>query len=86
MVRRLQLVDIVDGKAVVVAPVEDLIADRMGQYASGAAPEMLGQAIRLLQLADRLDDAYLDKRIRDDSSGIYDLTYLKGKCNDQDHP
>ena len=78
-VRRLQLVDIVEGKAVVVAAIEDLIADRLGQYASGAAPEMLGQAIKLFQLADRPDEAYLDKRIRDDSGGNFDLEYLKGQ-------
>ena len=57
-VQRVQLVEIVDGKAVAIAPVEDLIADRLGQYASGTAPEMLGQAIKLFQLADRLDEAY----------------------------
>jgi hypothetical protein len=32
-----------DGSVAVIAP-EDIIADRMGQYASGSAPDMLGQA------------------------------------------
>lgn len=80
-VRRVQLVDIIEGKAVAVAPVEDLIADRMGQHASGTAPGMLDQAIKLFQLADRLDEAYLNKRIREETGGDFDLAYLKGQIS-----
>lgn len=35
---------IADAPELVVLSIEDMIADRMGQYASGSAPEMLGQA------------------------------------------
>jgi hypothetical protein len=75
--QRVQLVEIVDGKAIPIAPVEDLIADRMAQYDSGTAPDRLGQAVKLFQLADRLDEAYLNRRIREDTGGRFDLEYLK---------
>jgi hypothetical protein len=78
-VRRVQLVEIIDGKAVAIAPIEDLIADRMGQYLStpNHVPEMLDQAVKLFQLADRLDEAYLDKRIRDETGGELGLANLR---------
>jgi hypothetical protein len=78
-VHRVQLVEIVDGKAMAIAPVEDLIADRMGQYVSTSnlVPEMLDQAVKLFQLADRLDEAYLDRRIRNETNGELGLTDLR---------
>jgi hypothetical protein len=78
-VGRVQLIEIVDEKAVAIAPVEDMIADRMGQYVSteSRVPAMLDQAIKLFQLADRLDEGYLNDRIRDETAGELDLTYLK---------
>lgn len=51
------------GTAAIIA-IEDIIADRMGQYASGSAPEMLGQARRLFDLHLDADLAYMDGRIR----------------------
>ncbi|MEW9855859.1 hypothetical protein [Novosphingobium sp. M1R2S20] len=54
-----------------VVSVEDLIADRMGQYASGAAPDRLGQARVLLGLHPDADMAYLERRIREESAGDY---------------
>lgn len=65
---RIALVDLADG-AFAILPVEDLIADRMGQYASGAAPEMLGQAKALYDLHPDLDSDYLDRRIREETVG-----------------
>jgi hypothetical protein len=62
--------------AFAVIPVEDLIADRMGQYASGTAPEMLTQARTLFRLHPDLDQAYLEERIRHeagDDHGVADL-------------
>jgi len=50
---------------------EDLIPDRMGQYASGSAPEMLGQARALLALHPDADMAYLERRVRMESDGDY---------------
>lgn len=43
----------------VVLSVEDMIADRMGQYASGTAREMLGQARALYALPISFDRDYL---------------------------
>jgi hypothetical protein len=77
--RRVQLVELANGKSVAIAPVEDLIADRMGQYVStdNRIPEMLDQAVKLFQLADEVDEAYLAARIRDETNGVVDLAYLK---------
>lgn len=64
-----------DGAIAVIAP-EDIIADRMGQYASGSAPEMLGQAQALFALCEGLDLSYMERRIREetgDSHGVQDL-------------
>jgi len=54
-----------------IISVEDLIADRMGQFASGSAPEMLGQARTLLSLYPDLDRVYLEDRIRQETFGDY---------------
>ena len=64
-----------DGSVAVIAP-EDIIADRMGQYASGSAPEMLGQARALFSLCDGLDLHYMDKRIREETAGDHGLQDL----------
>jgi hypothetical protein len=86
--RRIRLVDIIDGKAVAIASIEDLIADRLGQHASTEAgmPDRLDQAVKLFRLADQLDEAYLDRRIRQETGGIFDLAYLKRQIDDSDHP
>jgi hypothetical protein len=67
-----------DGAIAVIAP-EDMIADRMGQYASGSAPEMLGQARALFTLCEALDAHYMDRRIREETAGKYGLQDLQGK-------
>lgn len=54
-----------------IIPVEDLIADRMGQYASGTARDRIEQARMLLLLHPDADMAYLDRRIREESMGDY---------------
>ena len=75
----LVLIDNFDGaEPFVVISVEDLIADRMGQYASRTAPEMLDQARRLFILHDDADLDYMDKRIRHESAGEYGVADLKG--------
>lgn len=53
----------------VIIPIEDLIADRMGQFASGTAPEMLEQARILFLLNPDLDMPYLERRIRFETGG-----------------
>lgn len=75
--RRLLLVEGLADTPFVIIPVEDLIADRMGQYASGSAPEMLGQAQFLLQLNPGLDIAYLERRVRDETGGDLGIEDLR---------
>ncbi|MDV3455413.1 hypothetical protein RZN05_00340 [Sphingomonas sp. HF-S4] len=73
---RILLVDLgADGIAAIIA-VEDMIADRMGQFASGSAPEMREQARRLLTLHSDADRAYLDRRIREETAGEYGIEDL----------
>ena len=45
----------------------------MGQYASGAAPEMGEQAGVLFTLYPDLDRAYLERRIREESCGDHGI-------------
>jgi hypothetical protein len=54
-----------------VISVEDLIADRMGQYASGTARDRIDQARILLALHPDADLDYLERRIREESSGDF---------------
>ena len=61
-----------------IISVEDLIADRMGQYASGSAPEMLGQARMLVRLYPNLDRAYLEERVREETLGSYGAEDVDG--------
>ena len=73
------LVECRGGSHVAVPPVEDLIADRMGQFNSTPAgtPEMLAQAVKLYQLAETLDETYLNSRILAETGNECDLAYLK---------
>lgn len=59
------------GAAFAIIAVEDLIADRMGQYASGTARDMLAQAQLLLSLHPDADMDYLDRRIRHETAGDF---------------
>lgn len=65
-----------------VISVEDLIADRMGQYASGTAREMRGQAQGLLRLHPDVDLVYLERRIRHETAGEFGA----GDVQDQQSP
>nr|WP_221240532.1 hypothetical protein [Sphingobium boeckii] len=65
------------GAAFSIISVEDLIADRMGQYASGSAPEMRGQARILFALHPDADLLYLEKRIRTETFDAYGIEALK---------
>lgn len=68
---RVRLVDLApDGVAALVS-VEDMIADRMGQFASGTAPEMLRQARTLFDLYPDADFDYLEERVRYETAGDY---------------
>lgn len=56
---------------------EDMIADRMGQYASGTAPELLRQARTLFGLYPDADLDYLESRIRYETAGEHGVENLK---------
>ena len=74
---RIRVIEIGEEGAIAVIDVEDLIADRMGQYASGSAPEMLGQAQALFRLSKGLDLQYMDHRIREETSQTYGVQDLQ---------
>ncbi|MEG3123253.1 hypothetical protein [Sphingomonas sp. GB1N7] len=65
-----------DGTASILS-IEDMIADRMGQYASGSAPEMLAQAQVLAALHRDMDTAYLERRIREETAGDFGIQHLE---------
>ena len=75
---RVRVVRVKQG-AVSFLGVEDLIADRMGQYASDPAhgDDMIGQARALFDLAGEIDETYLDKRIRRETLDSCKLETLK---------
>lgn len=75
-----QLIDMgEDGQIAVISP-EDIIADRMGQYASGTAPDRLEQARALFRLCEGLDLHYMRRRIGEETSGDYGLQDLEDKA------
>jgi hypothetical protein len=65
----LLLEDFSEEGSLAIISVEDLIADRMGQYASGSASGMHGQARALLRLHPDADMHYLERRIREETGG-----------------
>jgi hypothetical protein len=74
---RVELLEFAPDGEVAVLSVEDIIADRMGQYASGSAPAMREQARRLFVLHNEADLDYMDQRIRYESGGDYGVADLK---------
>jgi hypothetical protein len=75
---RVELLDFAPDGEIAVISVEDIIADRMGQYASGSAPDMREQAQALFILHNEADLAYMDRRIRYESGGDYGVADLEG--------
>jgi hypothetical protein len=67
-----------DAKGIVIPSFEDMIADRLGQYAASSRRDhsRLAQARLLFRLAEDLDLSYLRARVADES-GDFDL--LEGK-------
>jgi hypothetical protein len=66
-----------DGRVAVIS-IEDIIADRLGQFASGTAPEMLRQAKTLFGLYPDADLDYLERRVREETMGEYGVQDCKG--------
>jgi len=84
---RLRLVDVAGASRVQVIPIEDVIADRLGQFVANrrGARESLDQARLAFAFAMEMDRAYLDKRIRQETAqemGLADLERLIGDGND----
>ena len=75
---RVRLIDFGDDGEVAIISIEDMIADRMGQFASGSASDTLEQARRLFILHADVDLDYMDQRIRYESGGDYGVADLKG--------
>lgn len=74
----LLLVDnVVSEGAFVVVSIEDLIADRVGQWHSGSAPDRLSQASHLLGLHPHLDNDYLERRIREETMGEHGIETVR---------
>ncbi len=71
------LLDFAPDGEVAVLSVEDIIADRMGQFASGTAQEMREQARQLFILHNDADLGYMDARIKFESGGDYGVADLK---------
>lgn len=67
-----------------IISVEDLIADRMGQYASGSAPDMLGQAQTLFDLYSDADMDYLERRIREETLNEHGIATLRSRRRGDD--
>ena len=69
---------------VAMAPTEELIADRLGQWVGlrPAGDDMRLQAIALMLLADDLDLDYLDARIQQDTDGHLDLAAFRRLCDE----
>jgi hypothetical protein len=67
--QRIALLPIENGGTIALAPIEDLIADRLGQYAASndRDDEMLEQARLLLKLAGDIDKEYLVKRVLEET-------------------
>ncbi len=76
--QRIRLLDRPAGP-IPLAAVEDLIADRMGQWEASDRRDQarLSQAVLLLELAMDIDDAYLDRRIIEETAGAADLATLR---------
>jgi hypothetical protein len=78
----------IGGSQIRLPPVEDMIADRMGQYVAPDRrdPSMLQQAVVLYQIArenleDPINEEYLDRRIRHETLGLCDLRFLIEKAD-----
>ena len=74
---RVRTIHIGDSGSIHVIAVEDMIADRMGQYASGTAREMVQQARTLARLSESLDLVYMESRIRYETAGDYGVEDLQ---------
>jgi hypothetical protein len=74
---RVRLISLGDDGNIAIISLEDMIADRMGQYASGSARDMFEQAQTLFDLYPDADFVYMDARIRYETAGNYGVDALQ---------
>jgi hypothetical protein len=74
---RVRLINVGDEGSIALISLEDIIADRMGQYASGTASDMLAQAKALFLLYPDADMDYMDRRIKEETVGEYGVETLQ---------
>jgi hypothetical protein len=74
---RVRLISLGEDGSVAVISLEDMIADRMGQYASGTARDMLQQAKTLFDLYPDADINYMDTRIQFETAGDHGVNSLQ---------
>ncbi|HEX7855137.1 MAG TPA: hypothetical protein VF503_15725 [Sphingobium sp.] len=67
----IQIIEVGKHGAIAVISVEVLIADRMGQFASGSVDEMLDQAKALFKLSRGLDYAYGSQNPGKNGAGLW---------------
>ena len=70
--KRMIRIELRDGEAITVPPVEDLIADRLGQHAAGSSTDMsrLEQARAMISVMETVDHAYLIRRVEEEGGDI----------------
>ena len=74
---RVILFDLGEDGAAAIVSIEDMIADRLGQFASGTAPEMLEQARSLYDLHPGADLDYMETRVRYETGGDFGVQDLE---------
>lgn len=79
-----RIIELGDAGAIAVIPPEDIIADRMGQFASGSAKEMHAQAVALFKVCKQLDMHYMEQRIRKETDGRYGISDLEAQAPGDD--
>ncbi len=64
-----------NGEGIVMPPVEDMVADRLGQHATASATDTsrLDQARVMLAVAPKIDRAYLLRRVEEEGGDITPL-------------
>ena len=80
----IRLIHVGDAGEIAVISPEDIIADRMGQFASGTADEMRAQAVALFKVCKDLDRHYMEQRIRTETDGRYGISDLEAEASGHD--
>jgi hypothetical protein len=77
-VRRIKVFKFGDNQLAVI-PIEDLIADRLGQAFSSRPPrkDLIDQARTLFRVASNPDSNYLDRRIVEETAGEASIKFLE---------